>query len=617
MCGIAGFYSSTQKVSRDAFKHAVGTLSHRGPDAEGFYFLENADFSLGLGHRRLSIIDLSETANQPFFSSCGKYVIIFNGEVYNYKELAKELDVTLKSTSDTEVVLELFVKFGPEFVSKLNGMFAIAIYDIDRDVFFLYRDRLGVKPLYYFCDHESLFFASELKSLLSIEYLKRKLSVDRNAVNVFLHLGYIPEPLTIYQEVKKFPAGSYAVFSKGNISFINYWNPNKVLSTKTHTDFKEAKVALQQIIESSIQYRMISDVSFGTFLSGGIDSSLVTAIASRYAQEPLKTFSIGFEEKRFDESQYARKIASFLKTDHHELIVSQQEALDHFESVMDHFDEPFADTSALPTYLVSKLASKHVKMVLTGDGGDELFMGYGSYQWAERLSNPFYAAFKTPGSFLMRHWGNNRLKRASSLLEGHKGSVHSHIFSQEQYLFSQHEIDDLLVDNTADQFQYFISKDNPRKLSASEEQALFDLRFYLKDDLLVKVDRTSMLSSIEAREPLLDYRLVEFALNIPQQFKMNGGEHKIMLKSVLYDYLPKVFFDRPKKGFSIPLAVWMKRELRYLIDDYLTKSKIQEVGLFEYDYVKNIITRFDKGEDYLYNRLYAVSVLQKWFLNNR
>jgi asparagine synthase (glutamine-hydrolysing) len=611
MCGISGFFTKEEFYTKDDLVKITSAISHRGPDASGYYY----DGQVGLGHRRLSILDLSDAANQPFFAGCGNYVIVFNGEVYNYQELIKELSVPLRTTSDTEVILELFIKEGPEFVHKLNGMFAFVIYDIKLKKIFLYRDRLGVKPLFYYNNNDTFIFSSEIKSILAVQKgIDKQMRLE--SISHFLHLGYIPEPLSIYTHIQKFPAGHYASVSKDDFQITQYWNPEKKVTPYVLTEEKEAKEKLHELLQSSIRYRMISDVPFGAFLSGGIDSSLVSAIAHSQSKNPLKTFSIGFKEAKFNESDYAKKVALHLGTDHHEFILSEKDAKQHLLEVIEHFDEPFMDTSALPTYLVSKMASKHVKVVLTGDGGDELFMGYGAYPWAERLNTPWIRSTRKIINFLLSNTSNSRYKRAAHLFNYNKEeNINSHIFSQEQYLFSQKELNELLLKEQKNATSISYHTDSTaRKLSPSEKQALFDIKYYLKDDLLVKVDRMTMLASIEGREPLLDYRIVEFALNLSQELKIKNGCSKYLLKQILYDYIPESFFDRPKQGFAIPLSIWLKTDLRFLINENLLEEKIKKTNVVDYNYVKKLIQRFDSGDDYLFNRIWMLIILQRFLL---
>lgn len=610
MCGIAGFFSPQKKISNDELKLMTNAVTHRGPDAAGFYVNENS--TLGLGHRRLSIIDLSTAANQPMYSHNGRYVMVFNGEVFNFQEIAKDLKIQCKTHSDTEVILEAFVLEGVKAIERFNGMFAIAIYDIQENLLYLIRDRLGVKPLHYFHGDTDFAFGSELKSLLQSNFIKQQITINQNAVYSFLYLGYVPEPHSIYSKIYKLPAGSYAIVKGGAVEIKPYWKPEDIVSHNVVDDFDTAKKQLNDLMLSSVKYRMISDVPFGTFLSGGIDSSLVTAMAQRNSNVPVKTFSIGFKEATHNESKFAKQVAQHLGTQHTEFVVSENDALELTDKIFTAYDEPYADSSAFPTMLVSKLARQHVTMVLSGDGGDELFHGYGAYTWAKRLSNPWVKTFRKPIAGLLS-MSNNTLRRGAWVID-YKSEEHlkSHIFSQEQYFFSERELSDLLLDNIEGAVLMREDVATARKLSPVESQALFDIRYYLKDDLLVKVDRATMQFSLEARTPFLDYRVVEFALNVHESLKVKNGAAKYLLKEVLYDYVPREIFNRPKWGFAIPLAKWMKGELSYMITDWLSDENVAESKIVKLNYVKQLKTRFTTGETYLYNRLFVLALLHKW-----
>lgn len=606
MCGISGFYSTGSFFGQDDLNSMNQSLRHRGPDAGGSFFESPA----GLAHRRLSIIDLSVSANQPMHSQSGRYVMVFNGEIYNFKELASRFGIEQKTTSDSEVILELFEKKGPGFVSLLNGMFAIAIYDKQNREMWLFRDRLGIKPIFTFDDGKNFAFASELKALYALPAIKKQTDIQSEAVSLFLHLGYIPEPYTIYRNISKFPSGCYMHIGKDGKTLHRYWDSTKCAQQNFGGSYAEARQTYHELLKSSVKYRLISDVAYGTFLSGGIDSSLVTAIASKTDTKPLKTFTIGFHENRMNEAGYAKKIAQYLGTDHHEFFVSYKEVREIIPEMQNFFDEPFADSSAVPTYLVSKLARQHVTMTLSGDGGDELFMGYGAYTWANRLSNPLVKAFRLPLSFLLSHH-TNRSKRAAMLFNyQNEAHLKSHIFSQEQYLFSETEII-ALTGKTSPVFDTI--NQGVTRLSPAGEQALFDLQYYLKDDLLVKVDRTSMASSLETRVPLLDYRLVEFALSLPDDFKIKNGVAKYLLKDLLNDYIPKELFERPKQGFAIPLSHWMKNELKDYFLTYLSPEIIRKHGLVnpaEVEKYKKLF--YTKNLDFYYNRLWQTALLHQW-----
>ncbi len=610
MCGIAGFFSTQNTIASDELKLMTNSMPHRGPDAAGYYL--NASNTLGLGHRRLSIIDLSAAANQPMYSQNGRYVMVFNGEVFNFQEIASDLKIQCKTHSDSEVILEAFVLEGVKAVERFNGMFAIAIYDIQDDLLYLFRDRLGVKPMNYFHYETTFAFGSELKSLVQSSFVKQHIKINKAAIYNFLYLGYVPEPHSIYTNVYKLPAGSFAIVKNGVVEINSYWKPEEKVTAGTLQNFDEAKKQLNDLMLSSVKYRMISDVPFGAFLSGGIDSSLVTAMAQRNSSTPVKTFSIGFKEATHNEAKFAKQVAQHLGTQHTEFIVNESDALELIDKIFTAYDEPYADSSALPTMLVSKLARQHVTMVLSGDGGDELFHGYGAYTWASRLDNPFVKTLRKPiAGFLSM--SNNTLKRGARVIN-YKNEAHlkSHIFSQEQYFFSENELNDLLLQNTESEVLMNESVATARKLSVVESQALFDIRYYLKDDLLVKVDRATMQYSLEARTPFLDYRVVEFALNVHERLKIKNGVAKHLLKEVLYDYVPREIFNRPKWGFAIPLAKWMKGELGYIVSDWLSDENVVEAKIVKLHVVKQLKARFAAGEMYLYNRLFALALLHKW-----
>lgn len=604
MCGITGYFSKS--ISSEELNSSVNSLKHRGPNNQSAWVSN----SVGLGHTRLSIIDLSDQSNQPMQSHSGRYQMVYNGEVYNYQELAKKHKIVQKTSSDSELILELFEKLGPDFISELNGMFAIAIYDCQTNALHLFRDRLGIKPLFYFFDGVNLAFASEIKALMEYKLIKAKLKLNKDTLNQFLNLGYIAEPHTFFQQIYKFPSGHKAIFKAGYLDAVSFWSAEEQITKATYSDETKVKAQLEKLLLDSVKKRMISDVPLGTFLSGGIDSSLVTAMAQKQSKNSVKTFSIGFKESQFNESDYAQKVAKHLNTDHQEFMVSQKEVVALVDDFFHAYDEPYADSSGFPTMLVSFLAKQKVSVILSGDGGDELFHGYGMYNWANRLNNPFIKAFKKPLSVALSQMPN-RYKRVAKLFECQDDSkLKSHIFSQEQGFFSTKEIQ--RISRLSKGFELDEKLHTSRKLSASEQQALFDLKYYLKDDLLTKVDRASMRSALEVRVPLLDHRIVEMALNISPSLKMKEGNQKYILKELLYDYVPKAYFDRPKWGFSIPLVQWLRNDLRYLLDKYTDKKLIEKHGCLNADEVEQLKLRYLNGQDFLYNRLWNIMVLHRY-----
>jgi len=612
MCGIAGFLSFQNAISEDLLKQMTTRLAHRGPDAEGFYF----DGVCGLGHRRLSILDLSEQANQPMFSHNKRYVTVYNGEIYNFKEVAEKLQIDTKTTSDTEVILEAFVQKGASCVQLFNGMFAIAIYDTEKKELFLFRDRIGKKPLYYFWNGHHFAFASELKALMTLPFIKKDL--NRTAVEDFLHLGYIPRPHSIYEDVFKMYSGYWLKITKNGVEENLYWDIQACIKRENLENEEEAFGKLKQLLTSSIQYRMISDVPLGVFLSGGIDSSMVAAIAQEQSKVPIKTFSIGFEEEKYNEAPFAQKVAKHLETEHYEHITSISEAKKLIPELIDVYDEPFADSSAVPTMLVSEFAKKQVSVVLGGDGGDELFLGYGMYQWAKRLSNPVLNLFRYPIAQLLRLQPQNiSYKKAASLFSYPKRKkLASHIFSQEQFLFAQKEVEGLVTFPITNFEPLLTSQFGLMRCNPMLQQSFFDLQYYLQDDLLVKVDRAAMKYALEVRSPLLDYRIVEFAMNLSSDLKFKDGTSKYLLKKLLHQYVPAEFFDRPKKGFAIPLAEWLATDLKFLIEEFLHRKVVEKHGIVHYSQVKTLKEKFLAGEKYYYNRVWALVVLHQFLEKN-
>lgn len=617
MCGIAGIVDHNGRMSSniDSMTHA---LAHRGPDAQDV-FTDNSH-GVALGHTRLSIIDLSTAANQPFHSSDGRYVTVFNGEIYNFRSLRKILTeqhrVEFRTTSDTEVLVEGFAAWGTSLATRLEGMFAFAILDRHTGSLFLFRDRVGKKPLYYAESDDHFVFASEIKSLLQHPGVRRGAKIRIESFPTFLHLGYIPGPYTIYTNIVKFPAGHYGELHAGGKLKINpYWKLEDQLSPNRIVDVALAKKQATELLHRAVADRLVSDVPVGAFLSGGTDSSLVSAIASTLTTTPLKTFSIGFKDNKFDESVYARKVGEALRTEHHEFILEERDAISILNNYLDHFDEPFADTSAIPTMLVSRLARQQVKVALTGDGGDELFQGYGAYRWAGRLDSALVRMLRTPARMLLNSTGKSRTQRIGHMFEKTRaGMLRSHIFSQEQYFFSDSELRMLLTPNfpVRDPFIYQDPRQAAKFLTPGEQQAIFDFEYYLRDDLLVKVDRASMYYALECRSPLLDHQLIEFAFKLAPSLKVRKGVSKWLLKELLKTYLPESLIYRQKWGFSVPLSRWLKGDLRYILEETLSDQALADTGLFNVGYVKRLKHDFLNGKDYLYNRLWAVAILQKW-----
>lgn len=599
MCGIAGITNSNEAVEL-----AIDPMRHRGPDATNVW--QNAQ--VALAHVRLSILDPSPRSNQPMHSCSGKSVIVYNGEVYNHRQLAKKWQLNLQTTSDTEVVLEGFEKYGVDILPQLEGMFAFAIYNKESGEICVVRDSVGIKPLYYFFANNQLGFASELKGIIPVFPLP--LVISKLAVDRYLTKGFIPAPLSIYEHIFKLMPGHYLLQDKnGELTRRAYANFDKQIEARTEKNERYVKENLRTLLMDSVSSQLMSDVPYGSFLSGGIDSSIVSAIAAHHSPG-INTFAIGIKDNPVNELPYARQVAAHIGATHHELMIDERMALEKVYQIAQTYDEPYADSSAIPTLLLSEFASRHIKMALSGDGGDELFMGYGMYDWAGRLSSGPIKTFRHPLAALLKWHGKNP-KAVDLLSFDDQVNVTNHVFSQEMRLFSEREKQSI--------YRYALAEDRynadlKRTLSPREKQSFFDLKSYLPDDLLVKVDRASMRYGLEVRVPLLNERLVNFALNIDEQLKLKHGQKKYIIKQVLYDFVPKAIFDRPKWGFSIPLVKWLYDDLSFLVDDYLNETIVEEFGLVQFDEVKELTKRFQAGEKHLYNRVWLLVVLHQWLL---
>lgn len=591
MCGILGHIY--RKVDIHITKKALSLLVHRGPDTSNCY--TSPDGQTLLGHTRLSIIDLSNASNQPFHSEDGRYTIIYNGELYNFKQLANKYALSLITNSDTEVFLKLFLKLGKACLSELNGMFAAAIYDNLTNELFLCRDRLGIKPLYYYHDKQSFAFSSEIPALKT---LIPEQQLDQQAAAQFLHRGYIAEPKTIFQNIHKFPAGACGTFKDGQLDINHFWKPEGAITTTTYSDESKTIKTLEELLRDSVSMRLMADVPYGTFLSGGTDSGLITAIAADLSKDPLNTFNVSFEDTGFDETPFAEAMAKAIGANHHHIQVTKKEVMENLHTGLNLVGEPFADSSVFPTMAVSKFAAQHVKMVLSGDGGDELFLGYGAYNWAERMNKPHFWHGRKAIAAALRIRGGARNKRAANVFDiPNKTSLHNHIFSQEQNLFKEKEVTEIMGFQWKDNWEMPTTN---RKLTPQETQAFFDLTNYLKDDLLVKVDRSSMRHSLEARVPFLDHRLVEFALNIDPKLKTKNGETKYLLKKIMERYYPNNVIYRKKWGFSIPLENWLNDDF---LDIPISTKFVAQYNILDKKY------KSGAEHSYLYNRIYAFKCL--------
>ena len=621
MCGIAGFVGNGDTAVVEKMIHL---LSHRGPDYIGSCHMQN----VGLGHARLSIIDLDARSNQPFFSSDRRECVVFNGEIYNYRSLREELRAKGKyvfhTESDTEVLLIAYREYGIQCLEKIHGMFAFAIYDFSTRELFMARDRMGKKPLYYTITDQTLVFASELKSVIAHPQVRRQLNPD--ALNAYLTFDYVPSPESIFSGIHKLPASGYLIFSEGKVKQQGlYW---QVSFAPRNISFKLALEELDSLLQKAVDDRMISDVPLGVFLSGGLDSSTVAYYAQKNATQRIKTFSIGFSEKSFDESDYARLVARHLNTEHHEKTITAKDSLELLPVITTKLDEPFADPSIIPTYFLSAFTRSHVTVALGGDGSDELLAGYPTF-----ISEIFAGTYRKLPAFV-----REGVVRVASLLPPSDKNI-SLDFKINQFLkgFEEHEsythslwlgsfTPGMKNSLFSDDFKAGITNGNGmgvvdayrRNCSSafSFDQLLYTYyRTYLLDDILVKVDRASMYNALEVRAPFMDTRVVEFLSALPASYKMKGFSGKYILKELMKDKLPQQVVLRPKKGFGIPVSIWLRNELKDMMLDMLSPQRIRKQGIFQTNYIEKMIREHLSCQKNHRKTLWNLLIFQLWMEN--
>lgn len=619
MCGICGFFD-LRKVDQRQITDMCSSLGHRGPDDRGGKLFSTPHGSIGLGHRRLSIIDPSSSGHQPMGGTDNRVWIVYNGEVYNFLELKRQLveyGYAFRGDSDTEVILKSYQEWGLEFLHKLSGMFALAIYDQNDDRIIVARDRMGIKPIYYYRNTNALVFASELKAILQYKGFDKE--IDRESIFQYLSFQYIPSPRSIYQNTFKLEPGHFLILDlKSNQMRVErYWNllenqgPEKENQNHGVGEYTEQ---LEELLKRSVEGHLISDVPVGAFLSGGIDSSLIVAIMSEISPDPVKTFTIGFREKHRNEAPYAKKIAEYLGTNHYEYILDPEDVFEVIPELVDYHDEPFGDSSSIPSFLLSEFATQEVKVVLSGDGGDELFGGYTRYVRVARaalidslLPDPlrkgiFNGLDWIPIDYFQRiakgMQFDELIELFHFLLAMWKGDDHSQLVGQE-YDFKETN------------FYQIWHKTSGQPLLHRLMQ--IDMQTYLPDDGLTKVDRASMANSLEVRVPLLDHHIVEFSLNLPLQYKAGIQKQKYLLKRILGTYLPQELYSRPKMGFIAPLNDWLRDELYYLVEKYLNKERIRQRGLLNPDYLDQIVQKHMSGRYNYFYMLWTVIMLEMWF----
>ena len=622
MCGIAGFcnFHGSVKMQEDNLEKMKQRMLHRGPDAGGSYISE--DGKVALGHRRLSIVDLSEAGLQPMKSHSGRYVMVYNGEIYNYKKLSQKLLNEKKvdrfrGTSDSEVILEAFEAYGvEETIAQCKGMFAIALYDTKEQKLYLLRDRIGEKPLYYGFMGDTFVFASDVACIASLDGFQNP--VNKDVLGIYFVHGYIPAPYSIYENIYKLEPGCVleikSPFKKFDIS--TYWSIKEVAQHGQEHLFKgtyeEAVDELERLLKASIQDQMMADVPVGAFLSAGIDSSTVVALMQSLHPDKVKTFTIGMEDEKYNEAVYAKEIAAHLGTEHTELYITEEDARGVIPKIPFIFGEPFADSSQIPTYLVSRMTREHVTVSLSGDGGDELFCGYNSYAsvnriWGKMKSVPY--GIRKLASELILHspLSNKEIYRVKGTLLGARGASDLYRLSMER----EPLIKDITLARKEIPYKY-TEYDSGFLKETNHNIMLMDMLMYHPDDILVKVDRTAMAVSLETRVPMLDKDVVEFAWTLPVEFERQNGVGKRILRDVLYRYVPKEMMERPKKGFSIPIQKWLKeKELREWAENLIDRKTLCQQGILNPDVVWKMWTDFIEKDEWRI-QIWYVLIFQEW-----
>jgi asparagine synthase (glutamine-hydrolysing) len=645
MCGICGEIDFSRTGIRVEVVHRMcEVLEHRGPDDEGMVFLQGNKlleikrpfppsldengFEVGLGHRRLAIIDLSDVAHQPMCNEDGRVWIVFNGEIYNFQEIRGGLEKKghfFKSKSDTEVILHAYEEWGVECLNHFRGMFAFAIWDSNLKQLFMARDRLGKKPLVYFNRNGQFAFASEIKALLEIADIERQ--VNNNSLHHYLSYQYVPSPHTIFEGIKKLPPAHYLLLDhRGNIKVDRYWKLYFNSSHQNGINLEELSDRIRTELEESVKLRLISDVPLGAFLSGGVDSSLIVGIMAKLSEKTVKTFSIGFDEKEFDELSYARLVSTHFATEHHEFLVKPN-AIEILPKLIWHYNEPFADSSAIPTYYVANMTKDYVKVVLTGDAGDENFAGYQRYlfsQWAPFLTKlPEGVMRKTLPRFLRLfssfHIKESKINRLADLLE--MLSVDRvRNYAEQIKIFNAKEREDIYTKDffksveKLDPLDFLMNKFIDSETEDFLERLLYvDINSYLPEDLLVKMDIATMANSLEARVPFLDHKFLEFVATIPSRLKLKGFKTKFILRAAFRDFLPEVIFKRRKMGFVIPVSRWFRNELKDYVYDILLDPRTLNRGYFRREGVQRLLkdhleSRYDHSA-----KIWALLFLEMWF----
>lgn len=627
MCGITGFCDFTKSLSLKDVSKANDALAHRGPDGEGSGLYETENALIGFGHRRLSIIDLSDAAKQPMHSSDGQIILILNGEIYNYSELKiklTELGHQFKTKSDTEVIIQAYKQWGTALVDHFIGMFVFVLLDKRKNILYFFRDRAGAKPLVYYKKNDCILFASELKALH--EYAVFEKEINDASVGLYFTYGYIPAPYTIFKNTRKLLAGHYLAVNlqTKQSEEIKYYDViDSYNKPKLSIPEKEAKDEVEKRMISSFNYRMVSDVPVGVFLSGGYDSSVVAGILQSQSQQKIKTFTIGFEEENYNEAPFAKEIARHLGTNHHEYFCTVKESQNILPDLPEIYDEPFGDSSAIPTILVSRFAKQHVSVALSADGGDEIFAGYNRYNQLATLSKyltripkftlPFPAYILKNIPFDQLPVNNKNIRALSRISEVFSAKNDYEVYEALNRHFTKNQLTTFLNNKIEIPGLYDAFDPINHGNDFINTVLALDYKTYMADDILVKVDKATMSCGLEGREPFLDHRLIDFVAQLPSGLKYNGGNKKYLLKEITHKYVPQNLLERPKTGFSIPVFDWLKGDLKEYLYEYINEKELSLHGYINVEKAMRIRNNFLSGKSGNETQVWLILMFQMWW----